>query len=98
MFLDFAEDRAARRIETRMADWIAQTDRFLTFNERDVLAGAGLISHEQMETIVGERYAAFDTRRRADEAQAADREADNDLEQLQSEAKRLAAGTPTDKP
>lgn len=98
MFLDFAEDRAARRIETRMADWIAQTDRFLTFNERDVLAGAGRISHEQMETIIGERYAAFDARRRADEALVADREADDDLEQLQSEAKRLVAGKHTDKP
>ena len=98
MFLDFAEDRAARRIETRMTDWIAQTDRFLTFNERDVLAGAGRISHEQMETIIGERYAAFDARRRADEALSADREADDDLEQLQSEAKRLVAGKHTDKP
>jgi hypothetical protein len=98
MFLDFAEDRATRRIETRMADWIAQTDRFLTFNERDVLAGAGRISHEQMETIIGERYAAFDARRRTDEALAADREADDDLKQLQSEAKRLAADKHTDKP
>ncbi len=98
MFLDFAEDRAARRIETRMADWIAQTDRFLTFNERDVLPGAGRISHEQMEAIIGERYAAFDARRRADEALAADREADDDLKQLQSEAKRLAADKHTDKP
>lgn len=98
MFLDFAEDRAARRVETRMADWIAQTDRFLTFNERDVLAGAGRTSHEQMETIIGERYAAFDARGRADEALSADREADDDLEQLQSEAKRLVAGKHTDKP
>jgi hypothetical protein len=98
MFLDFAEDRAARRIETRMADWVAQTDRFLTFNERDVLAGAGRISHAQMDTIIGERYAAFDARRRADEALSADREADDDLKQLQSEAERLVAGKHTDKP
>jgi hypothetical protein len=98
MFLDFAEDRAARRIETRMADWVAQTDRFLTFNERDVLAGAGRISREQMDTIIGERYAAFDARRRTDDALSADREADDDLEQLQSEAKRLVAGKHTDKP
>ncbi len=97
MFLDFAEDRAARRIETRMADWIAQTDRFLTFNERNVLAGPGRISHEQMEAIIGERYAAFDARRRADEALAADQEADDDLKHLQAEAKRLA-GKHTDTP
>lgn len=98
MFLDFAEDRAVRRIETRMADWIAQTDRFLSFNERSVLTGPGRISHEQMEAIVGERYAAFDTRRRAIEAQAAEKEADEDLKQLQTEAKRLASTKKTDKP
>lgn len=50
MFLEFAEDRAIRRIETRMSDWIVQTDRFLSFNERAVLPGAGRISHERMET------------------------------------------------
>lgn len=91
MFLDFAEDRAIRRLETRMSDWIAQTDRFLTFNERAVLSGPGRVSHDQMEAIVGERYAAFDNRRRAIEAQASDHEADDDLNQLQTEAKRLAA-------
>lgn len=98
MFLDFAEDRAVRRIETRMGDWIAQTDRFLSFNERSVLTGPGRISHEQMDTIVGERYAAFDARRRATEALGADQEADDDLKQLQAEAKRLASTKKTDKP
>ncbi|MBN7139050.1 hydroxyacid dehydrogenase [Lysobacter enzymogenes] len=98
MFLDFAEDRAVRRIETRMGDWIAQTDRFLNFNERSVLTGPGRISHEQMDTIVGERYAAFDARRRATEALAADQEADDDLKQLQAEAKRLASTKKTDTP
>lgn len=44
MFLDFAEDRAMRRLETRMSDWIAQTDRFLAFNERAVLQGADSIA------------------------------------------------------
>lgn len=91
MFLDFAEDRAARRIETRMADWVAQTDRFLRFNERSVLSGSGRIAHEQMEAIVGERYAAFDARRRAIETLAAQQEAEDDLKQLQAEAGRLAS-------
>lgn len=91
MFLDFAEDRAVRRIETRMADWIAQTDRFLSFNERALLSGPGRVSHDQMESIVGERYAAFDARRRAAEALDAEHEADEDLKQLQAEAKRLGS-------
>jgi len=95
MFLDFAEDRAIRRIETRMADWIAQTDRFLSFNERSVLAGPGHVSHEQMETIVSERYTDFDARRRAMEARAAEREADDDLKQLCVEAMRLSSNKNT---
>lgn len=89
MFLDFAEDRASRRLQTRMADWVAQTDRFLSFNERPVLSGAGRVSHEQMEAIVSERYAAFDGRRRALEAQEAEREAEQEMESLAAEAKRL---------
>lgn len=89
MFLDFAEDRALRRLETRMSDWITQTDRFLDFNERAVLTGPGRISREQMESIVGERYAAFDANRRATETLAADHEAEEDLKLLQAEAKRL---------
>jgi len=91
MFLDFAEDRAMRRIETRMADWIAQTDRFLDFNERSVLIGSGRISREQMEAIVADRYAAFDMRRRTAEALAAEQEAVDELRQLQVEAKQLVS-------
>jgi hypothetical protein len=95
MFLDFAEDRASRRQETRMADWIAQTDRFLAFNERDVLKGKGRMSHEQMEGIVHSRFEAFDARRRAVEADETEQEAEADLTQLEAEARRL---TKPDKP
>ena len=94
MFLDFAEDRASRRIETRMADWIAQTDRFLTFNERDVLRDAGRVSHARMEQIDHDRFAAFDGSRRAAEAAEAEREAMADIEQLEREARRLQKPEP----
>lgn len=89
MFLDFAEDRASRRQETRMADWIAQTDRFLAFNERDVLKGKGRMSHERMEEIVHSRFGTFDAGRRAEEAIETHREAEADLAKLEAEAKRL---------
>jgi hypothetical protein len=89
MFLDFAEERASRRQETRMADWIAQTDRFLTFNERDVLTGKGRMSHERMEAIAHERFETFDAQRRADEAAEAEREAEADLARLEAEMRRL---------
>jgi hypothetical protein len=79
MFLDFAEDRASRRQATLMADWIAQTDRFLTFNERAVLSGPGRISREQMEVIAHERFAIFDEARRREEAARAEAE---DIEEI----------------
>jgi hypothetical protein len=89
MFLDFAEDRAIRRIETRMTEWIAQTDRFLTFNERLILNGAGRVSHDRMESIISERFTRYDARRREQERLDAEQEAADDLAQLESAAAKL---------
>lgn len=82
MFLDFAELRAKRRQQTMMADWVDQTERFLAFNEQDVLRGAGSISTETMQTVTAERYAEFDERRRALEAERAMLEEADDLRKL----------------
>ena len=46
MWLDFAEDQARRRKEVFLKDWAERLDAFLTFNERDVLTGAGCISKQ----------------------------------------------------
>ena len=46
MFIDFAELRALNRQLMTMRDWIKQVERFLAFNEQQVLRNAGLISHE----------------------------------------------------
>lgn len=89
MFLDFAELRAQRRQETRMADWLVQADRFLDFNERNVLRHAGSVSHDRMEEIVHQRFETFDAERRAQETALAAREAEDDLSTLEQEAKRL---------
>lgn len=50
----------------RMADWLAETDRFLTFNRRGVLEGKGTISHEAAVQKVSEIYETF--RKRQDAA------------------------------
>jgi len=94
MFLDFAEDRASRRQETRMVDWIAQADRFLAFNEREVLKGKGRMSHEQMEEIAHSRFDAFEASRRAAEAIEAEQDAEADLARLEAEARRLTKREP----
>jgi hypothetical protein len=46
MYLDYAENQAARQIRMRMADWVARLDAFLKFNEYDVLSDAGSVSGE----------------------------------------------------
>jgi hypothetical protein len=97
-FLDFAELRARNRQQTTMADWVAQTDRFVAFNERGVLQGAGRVSHTRMEQIVGERYDTFDAARRAAETEAAEREALAELSEIETQAKRLPKPTSPSKP
>lgn len=89
MFLDFAEDRAERRQHITMADWIAQADRFLAFNERGVLQGKGRVSHTQAEQIAHERFEAFDAARKAQETADADQEAAADFAALQQQARKL---------
>lgn len=89
MFLDFAEDRAARRQSIGMQDWIAQTDSFLRFNERDVLRHPGQVSHTDMTSIVHDRFAAFDRARHAAEEQAAADEAERDITELTVAARQI---------
>jgi hypothetical protein len=82
MFLDFAEDRATRRQPTLMAEWVAQTDRFLVFNERSLLSGPGRVSASAVEQVIVERFAEFDERRRALEAEQSAADELQDLQEL----------------
>ena len=43
-YLELAEDRARRKIPMTMEDWATRLDKFLEFDERDVLQNAGKIS------------------------------------------------------
>ncbi|MFH5879739.1 virulence RhuM family protein [Arthrobacter sp. NA-172] len=82
MFLDFAEDRAKRRQQILMSDWLVQTDRFLDFNERTLLKNAGNVSNEQMKAAVGQRFEDFEARRRELEIAVAQEEEVDDLSEL----------------
>ena len=42
-YLDLAEDRAKRKIPMTMEDWATRLDKFLEFDERNVLKNAGSI-------------------------------------------------------
>jgi hypothetical protein len=46
MFIDYAELMAEDEMLMSMADWLKETDTFLTNNRRKVLVGKGRVSHE----------------------------------------------------
>ena len=59
MFIDFAELRALNRQLMTMKDWVKQVERFLTFNEQQVLRNAGLISHEMALAKAHDEFEKF---------------------------------------
>ena len=65
MWLDFAEDQALRRKEIFLKDWAEKLDAFLSFNDRQVLLGAGKVSHKQAVTHAQSEYEQFAAQRRA---------------------------------
>jgi len=46
MYLDYAEDQAARNIPMTMEDWAKKLNAFLRFNERDILENPGKVTQE----------------------------------------------------
>ncbi|MFZ7338056.1 RhuM family protein [Comamonas jiangduensis] len=65
MWLDFAEDQATRRKEVFLMDWAEKLDAFLSFNDRQVLVGAGKVSHKQAVAHAQSEYEQFAAQRRA---------------------------------
>jgi hypothetical protein len=95
MFLDFAEDQAARRKQIFMRDWRTKLDGFLHFNERDVLPDAGRVMREAADRKAEAEYEKFAARRRAAiEAQA---EADT-MKTLEDAMKKLPKRQGSKKP
>jgi len=80
MYLDYAENQAARQIPMKMADWTERLDAFLKFNEYEVLANAGKVSAEIAKRLAEEQFDQFRVRQ--------DREFESDFE---VEVKRLEA-------
>jgi hypothetical protein len=62
MFLDYAENQAARQISMKMKDWVEKLDSFLKFNEYEILADAGKVSHEIARSLAEKEYEKFRVR------------------------------------
>ncbi|MFZ5892419.1 MAG: virulence RhuM family protein [Myxococcota bacterium] len=86
MYLDYAENQAARQIPMKMADWVSKLDAFLQFNEYEVLANAGKVSAEVAKGLAEEQYDKFRVRQ--------DCEFESDFE---AEVKRLESKRPRKK-
>jgi hypothetical protein len=79
MYLDYAEDQAARHRPMRMADWVEKLDGFLSFNEYEILANAGEVSAAVARELAEGEYERFRV--------GQDRDYEGDFER---EAKRIA--------
>ena len=64
MWLDFAEDQALRRKQVFLQDWDIKLDQFLSFNDRDVLQGAGGISKKSADEKAKEVFDIYAKKRR----------------------------------
>lgn len=78
MYLDYAENQAARQIPMKMSDWVERLDAFLRFNEYEILVSAGKVSHEIAKELAEKQYEVFRV--------GQDREFEGDFEK---EVKRL---------
>lgn len=58
-YLELAEDRAIRRIPMTMEDWAVRLDRFLEFDEREVLTHAGGISADVAKAHAESEFEKF---------------------------------------
>jgi len=59
MYLDYAEDRAARQIPMKMADWVERLDAFLKFNDYGVLDNPGKVQAKVAKVLAEGEYEKF---------------------------------------
>lgn len=85
IFLKQAELRAKQQKELTLEFWRSSVDRMLASNDQPLLDGPGSVSHEDMNTIVSERYEDFDAKRRQQEAVEADAEDLKAIEDLEKD-------------
>ncbi|MCE9544040.1 MAG: virulence RhuM family protein [Planctomycetia bacterium] len=63
-YLDFAELQARSHRPMHMTDWIGKLDDFIRLSERDILAHAGRVSHQQAEQHARAQYEQYESKRR----------------------------------
>ena len=59
MYLDYAEYQAGRHIPMTMEDWAARLDRFLEFNEHEILQDSGRVTHEIAKSFAESQFEKY---------------------------------------
>ncbi len=94
IFLTSAEERVKGRRDLTLDYWRKNVDSLLTFQEKDILQGAGSITNYQAELTAKQVYDVFNIQRKKLEAQTAD---DEDLKLLEELERRIVEQENTDK-
>lgn len=94
IFLTSAEERVKGRRDLTLDYWRKNVDSLLTFQEKDILQGAGSITNYEAEETAKQVYDAFNAKRKQLEAQTADAD---DLKMLEDLEKRIVEQDNTDK-
>jgi hypothetical protein len=88
IFLETAELRTKNRQEIRMSFWKESVGQIISSNGFPLLAHAGGISHEQMESTTNALYLGYDQQRKQQDALAADAQDEAELNALENKIKR----------
>ena len=59
MYLDYAEYQAGRHIPMTMEDWAIRLDRFLEFNEHEILQDSGRVTHEIAKSFAESQFEKY---------------------------------------
>ena len=87
IFLTSAEERVKGRRDLTLDYWRKNVDSLLTFQEKDILQGAGSITNYVAEETVKQVYDVFNTKRKQMEVQTADADDLKMLEDLERSLK-----------
>jgi len=94
IFLTSAEERVKGRRDLTLDYWRKNVDSLLTFQEKDILQGAGSITNYEAEETAKQVYDVFNAKRKRVEAQTADAD---DLKMLEDLEKRIVEQDQNDK-
>ncbi len=92
IFLDTAELRAKKRMDTTMDFWRENADKVIESNDFKLLKSTTSIKKIQMEKIALTQYARFDSRRKTHEAKMTDKQDEEEFKALETRVKNRETG------